>query len=1002
MVAHSVSARILAAVLLVAPLFAHAAGLGKLTVLSALGRPLNAEIEVLSVPRGDVESLAVRLASNEAFRQAGIDFNPALLSIRMSVERRGKGAIVKLSSTQPISEPFLDMLIELQWASGRLVREYTFLLDPPGYTGTQVIAAAPAPSAGMAGEAASPAIELTAPAVPAEAKAPAAAEPSMVLSPPATAPAPPAAAVTVAPGAGGLPAEEAPQAAEVAPGAVEVAPAAVEVAPAAAATEPPSEPAATPVAPETRLEERPLTEQAAPPVAETEAAAPPPVAMERGAEPELTYEVKKGDTLSEIAVRHFVAGVTLNQMLIALYRENEDAFIRNNVNLVRAGKILNIPSREAIAAVDPEEAKQLVVSHMEEFGRYRSQLAEAAARRRGEIAAVEQTSGGQIETKPEQPAPAAAKDEVKLSKVDPNRPAAAASKAAREDDSAARERALQEAQSRVTELEKNVLDLRKLLELKNQQLAELEKRAAAKPAEAPKAPAVAVPAGQAQKPAAMASAPAMKQPAVQPVAPAQKPVEPPKPVAVAPVAAPPTTAPVAPVKPVPEVAKAPETAKPPEAAKPAPAPKPKPVARPAPPPPPPPSFLDEFLENPVALAGLGGVFVILLGYGAWAWRRKKATQSKFQDSVLGPASVAGASSVFGPAQKATAGPSSVVMPSVSQASVGGMETDEVDPIAEADVYMAYGRDAQAEEILREALDKDPSRSAIHEKLLEIYSNRRDPKAFEQVALKLKEITAGAGPDWDKAVALGRSIDPQNSLYGGGGRVAEPPPGPAAAPEASAVDFDLDSSHAPGGAPDLMLGTAELPASEGGSVDFDLGAAGEPTGGEPDFTPGGTMIIEPSQASAGEGGLDLDLGGAEEAKPATAGGIDFELPGASPATEPGPVATADANSGLEFDLQLDLGDSKAEAQADAAEPSAASGPLDLSSISLDLGGTPGGEGAPAGAGDAKWQEVATKLDLAKAYEEMGDKSGASELLNEVLREGDGAQRSQAQELLAKLT
>ena len=81
-----------------------------------------------------------------------------------------------------------------------------------------------------------------------------------------------------------------------------------------------------------------------------------------------------------------------------------------------------------------------------------------------------------------------------------------------------------------------------------------------------------------------------------------------------------------------------------------------------------------------------------------------------------------------------------------------------------------------------------------------------------------------------------------------------------------------------------------------------------------------------------------------------------------------------------------------------------GPVDLSSINLDLG-VPTGSGAPAAAGgassDPKWQEVATKLDLAKAYEEMGDKDGARELLNEALKEGDAAQQGQAREMLASL-
>ena len=132
----------------------------------------------------------------------------------------------------------------------------------------------------------------------------------------------------------------------------------------------------------------------------------------------------------------------------------------------------------------------------------------------------------------------------------------------------------------------------------------------------------------------------------------------------------------------------------------------------------------------------------------------------------------------------------------------------------------------------------------------------------------------------------------------------------------------------------------------------------------------------------------------------ASGIDFNLDlggGAAPAAEaPKPSAPAEASGGLDFDLNLDAGDAK------KAEPSAPSAPvLDLSEISLDLG-TPGEASAPeAGGGDPKWQEVATKLDLAKAYEEMGDKDGAREHLKEVVKDGDSAQRGSAEQLLAKL-
>ena len=115
-------------------------------------------------------------------------------------------------------------------------------------------------------------------------------------------------------------------------------------------------------------------------------------------------------------------------------------------------------------------------------------------------------------------------------------------------------------------------------------------------------------------------------------------------------------------------------------------------------------------------------------------------------------------------------------------------------------------------------------------------------------------------------------------------------------------------------------------------------------------------------------------------------LDLGSPAASPASAPAPAA----DPGLTFDLNLDLGDQKAEAPAAPAP--------DLSSISLDLGGA--GD-APAGGTDPKWQEIATKLDLAKAYEEMGDKDGARELLNEVMKDGDAAQKGTAQQLLAKL-
>ena len=876
MARRSIGIVIVAVVWLALAAVANAAGLGRLTVLSPLGQPLLAEIEIVSLQPGEEEGLSARLASPEAFEQAGININPALNSLRINLERRDKRPFLRVTTSQPVNEPFLDILIELSWSSGRLVREYTFLLDPPEYRSRQqAIAAAPLP----------PVAEKPAPAPAAEPK----------------------------------PAEAAPAAPQPAP---EATPSPAPAPQAAPQAEAPAKPAAN------------------------------------------TYEVKRGDTLGAIARENLRPGVTFNQMLIAIFRANENAFIRGNVNLVRTGKILNIPEADSFGTIDRQEANRLVKEHHEQFREYRSRL--AAAPSPADAAAGQREVTGRIEPKPEPAKPAAPADQLRLSKAEPAKPAAPGSRAAREDDAAARERALNEAQSRQQDLERNVADLQKLLALKNQQLAEMEKKGAAKPApvppvaQAPTKPEPAKPAAEAPKPAptpAPTPAPAKPEPA-KPAA------EAPKPAAEAP---------------KPPAAEAPKPAA--EAPKPPAPAAPKPAAKKAAPPPEP-SLADEFLDNPMYLALLGALVVLLAGYFWYAWRRKKKAHAKFQDSVLGAAAAGGAAaSLAEPTALPSSTSTTVSAQGVSQAPAG-MEAEEVDPIAEADVYMAYGRDAQAEEILKEALQKDANRTAVHAKLLEIYAHRKDAKAFEQSALKLKGLTNGTGPDWEKAAALGRSIDPQNGLYAGaGGAGPAATAAPAAAAAAPTLDFDLGGAgQAQASAPDISLDEPKDATASG--VDIDLGstqslkAAGA-------TSPDETVIASEQDKSIGAMDFNLDLG-TEEKKP--------ESPkAAAPAPAPEP------SGGLDFDLNLDT-DKKPEAAPAAEAPQ-----MDLSSISLDLGTVSSDATvlATKPSSDPKWQEVATKLDLAKAYEEMGDKDGARELLKEVVKDGDAAQRGSAEQLLAKL-
>jgi pilus assembly protein FimV len=818
----------------VVPALGHAAGLGRLTVNSALGEPLRAEVEVTSLQPNEAESLAARLASPDAFRQAGIEYGSSLMSIRVALERRDGRPVVRLTSSRPINEPFLNVLLELQWSQGRLVREFTFLLDPPGYREKPAAAAAPAP-------------------------APTAAD-----------------AATVA-----------------------------RVSPA-------------PTAPEAR----PL--------------APQPAPSAQG------YEIKRGDTLGRIARDNQPEGVTFQQMLVALYRANQGAFINNNINLIRTGRILQIPDREAISAIAAGEANQVVRKHMADFAEYRAKLGAAVTAAPASTTPSQREATGRIAAKPEPQAPGAAKDQLKLSRADA-KPSSSAAQAAREDDRTSSSRALQEAQSRVTDLEKNVSDLQKLLEIKNKQLAQLEQKAGAAPAAAAKdAP---KPAAETPKPAPVAAAPVAKPAAEAPQpAPEAKPAEAPKPAAQAPKPAP---------KPAPVAAK----------------PKPAPPA-------PEPSLVDEFLGNPVALGGLAGVLLLLIGYGVYAWRRKKAMQSRFQDSVMATEPVLAPHPQPSAHAAETAAAVSAAV-AATQASAAGPEADEVDPIAEADVYLAYGRDAQAEEILREALSRHPERVAVHMKLLEIFAQRHDARGFADTARKVQELTHGAGPEWEKACVLGHSIDPENPLYGAaaGKAKAEVPAVAAAAATAPSVDFDLGGSTNPGG------------GGRATTLDIDIGGATTPGGESQPFKPGDTVILQPGEAATGsapqakaEDKLDFDLG-------------DLRTPAAPAQPAATPSAPA-ASASLDFDLNLDdLGAPK------GAQPAAAA-PVDLSAISLDLG-TPATAGTTTTSSDPRWQEVATKLDLAKAYQGMGDKDGARALLNEVVSQGDAAQQSEAKQLLSAL-
>ena len=305
--------------------------------------------------------------------------------------------------------------------------------------------------------------------------------------------------------------------------------------------------------------------------------------------------------------------------------------------------------------------------------------------------------------------------------------------------------------------------------------------------------------------------------------------------------------------------------------------------------------------------------------------------------------------------------------------IGGAEAGDVDPIAEAEVYLAYGRDQQAEEILKEALAKDPTLHDVRAKLLEIYASRQDRAAFEPHARALHDALDGQGTLWDKIAKLGRGIDPANALYGGVAVAAEAVADNAFVP--SAMDIDLDNELM--GSMPAAAAVAEPVAAGAGAVDDD-----------------------PLRAAL----LGDDPFGADAAPKALAPELDIEsllADAEQVVAEPAPAEpVAEENKHmLDFDFQLDEPVSEAsplETLA-AAEPDANSIDFDFSLDGLGAE-TPAVSTAGLSVSD---DPLSTKLDLARVYLDMGDKDGAREVLEELVAEADGSLKQEAANLLSSL-
>jgi pilus assembly protein FimV len=645
---------------LLSPSLTWGLGLGEIHLNSSLNEPMNAEIDLIAAGPDELGALRANLAGKDAFTRYGIDRPPFLSTLTFKVGKSKDGRDVLLvRSTESIPEPFVTFLVEVNWARGRLMREYTVLLDPPVYTpGERASSAAPVAAATTPPAAVAPATRSR--------PAPAAASPDSTSD--TTVP-------SEKPTRAGRSSGHSKRAASAGNAASTAVPSAANAAPSA---------------------------DAAGPLGEN------------------SYRVAQGDTLSKIA-RSLRAGpkAEIDQAMIAMYRANPDAF-GGNINILRRGAVLRVPGGDEIAALNQTEAIGEVHRQMDAW---RGGSASAPS---GHLRLVTPGAGSGTNSGPGESASTGEAQALK---------------------------------GRVKDLEGQLADAHRLLDLKSNELSELQRKLGG--------PAAATPT---PRPSAAAPAPVPVPPPVQATQPSTS-------------APTPTTAPPP----------ATESVVPPPAPIVAPAPKPVPVVAKKPVAAESGSLIDWLEANwyiPLAV-----IVLLIAALMITSWRRRQASSgtggdfpgldstdiSEFRDPTTRIATSRGSDDSFvveesgehrmpdfnEPAQHYGETTADLKAPDDTMSSESAVNLDQGDPLAEADFHMAYGLYDQAADLVRIALEREPDRRDLRLKLLEIYFVWGNKEAFLQAAKSL-EATRDRAPagEWDKIVIMGKQICPDEPLFAG--------------------------------------------------------------------------------------------------------------------------------------------------------------------------------------------------------------------------------------------
>ena len=1109
-------------------------GLGEIEVGSALNQPLNAQINLISARADELEEMRVELAPANVFDRVGVPRPYFLTQLKFKpVSLPGGGTAIRITTKDPVREPFLTFLVEVTWPKGRLLREYTVLLDPPEFAQQQAPQIATPVTTPEIQEQVIETEAVTAPqaeviAEPADDIEAVRAQMDRELGIDGSEPATSAEAELVE-------AESTPE------------PTVEQLEEAVVETVEESQPAVVAdveddiVAPEDISDSGQMNEAELQDlesirtqmdkrlgidgtesiehadnsdlevVAESEEYADASVAGE--------HVVVAGDTLYAIAKPASQSNaVSVNQMMIAIQQANPNAFARNNINILKKGAVLRIPDVGEVQTVSTTDARQKVSQQNALWREYRGNVSQLAATNvdapelvKEKSPVAEQAKQVLKETAKK---PDAAKQDLNILATDDGKKTQGNTQVAGGEElkklqneitlnkelAESKAKESEELKSRVEALESMLEKKEKILNIQNQQLKDLQQQLSTEVDKAAAAEKMLQEnsAKEESKPDVKPAVKPVDKPVVEEI---KKPVVEPLPEIKEPVVAEQTVSKpkleplpdwnslpeiepleeevVAEVKPEEKPAEVKPEQKPVEIQpeiKPADAPEVAPGIL---------GFLDSLKERAknVVMPLVAGI-LLLLG-GLWFWRKKSVKtveltglgemplemgedDEHFDDildeTIVTPqtnttnttntpnASAEVSNDVPGTMEDLGLGDEDTGFDSLSGEATGDAELGE-DVLDEADVYISYGLHQQAQDLLTDAIAKEPDNNEYKEKLAEVYYSQKDQQGFEQYAEKIKNEVGESSSQWQNIMAMGKELAPSSALFAGAAAVGATAFAAADKPDAADVDIGLqtviDNPLSDANLEDTIVDNDSSAEDKDNGLDFNIDDPVIEDEFEDD--PVASKIMEANETSdilnfevddlsddmLDDNDADAEVDAIATGLHETASMDDLtqELEQIGMQTTMNDLKPLDLDEGeldedeLDIsdvpddtvamqadDLKIDTGLLQADPEATAAyTPSSLSDAVDgddteqFDASNIDTEFLDPAEQTVAQTHTdleelgppSLIEEVGTKLDLAKAFVDMGDSDAAKETLLEVINEGDESQIKAAKDLMDKL-